>query len=254
MRQARASPLPVSARFFWRRRDCSIREKRRRRGGSLHCSGNATRMSRSTRPHARDVGSGCHGGRSDGPSRSCALVHPPGEPGTRSGRVALSACRPALLASALHHPQPSGAGRPAHSAFRALGARASERRLLAAGSRRRAGDERAHVATPLRSGAWQIAAVLLPGPARRTRAGPCSTAAASTSTPSPPRSAMSTAPRCERSCANAWAEACASFAPICADGNHGQRYFYLFDVISNHDDRQVPSKVRCGRAVSACSN
>jgi hypothetical protein len=39
-----------------------------------------------------------------------------------------------LLASALHHPQPSGASRPSHSAFRAVGARSSQGWVLAARS------------------------------------------------------------------------------------------------------------------------
>ena len=43
--------------------------------------------------HAGDIGPRRHRGRRDGASRSCALVHTPGEPGARQRRVALPACR-----------------------------------------------------------------------------------------------------------------------------------------------------------------
>lgn len=84
-----------------------------------------------------------------------------------SGRLSLPACRHTLLAGAVHYPQSSGAGRSAHPALRAVGARPSQGRVLAAGSRQRAGDERTVIATPVPGGARQIAACLLSGPACR---------------------------------------------------------------------------------------
>src|ERR1700722_17976145 len=97
------------------------------------------------------LGSNRRGG--NGTSRSGAVVDTTGQPGTVFHCFALPARRSALVASGLHYTQSSRAGRSAHPALRALGARPPQGRVLAAASRRRLGNERTHLATALRSSA-----------------------------------------------------------------------------------------------------
>jgi len=106
----------------------------------------------------------------DGASRSCALADTQGQPRSRNHGLALPARRYPLLASSLHHPQSSGAGRSSYSAFRAMGTGTPQGRVLLAGRCSCHGDEHTYLATPLPGSTGQITARLLSGSARGARA------------------------------------------------------------------------------------
>src|ERR1700761_164465 len=124
-------------------------------------------------PHACAVGQDGDCRCGDGASGPRPVVDTQGQPRTGRSCLTLSARRRTFLASPLHHPQPSGASGPAYPSLRTMGKRASEGRVLAAGSGQRAGDQRTHIAAPLPNGTGEVATGLLPGPACRTRTISC---------------------------------------------------------------------------------